>query len=108
MACRKQATNCGAAALPGRCLEQARGAVRNRHSEVLEGVGRENAPARRALQQALLEQERLEDVLDRVLLLADRDGQSREADWPAPELGGDRLQQDPVVAIEAGQVHLEQ
>jgi hypothetical protein len=45
-----------------------------------------HAAARRALQEALLDQERLEHVLDRVALLADRRREVVDADRPAAEL----------------------
>ena len=44
----------------------------------------DHAPARRALQQPLLQQIRLVDVLDRAPVLADRVGQRREADRARP------------------------
>ena len=62
---------------------------------------RDDAAARRALEQAQLEQERLVDVLDRVGLLADRHGQRREADRPAREPPGDRLRIAAVDPLEA-------
>ena len=65
-------------------------------------------PARGALQEAELQQVRLVDVLDRVGLLAERDGERREADGPAAELERDRLQQLAVGALEAVVVDLEQ
>ena len=64
--------------------------------------------ARGPLDQALLEQVGLEDVLDRVGLLADGDREGREPDRPAGELLGDRREQLAVVAVEAGAVDLEQ
>ena len=48
------------------------------------------APARRALEEAALEQIRLVDVLDRVRLLADRDRERREPDRAAAEALADR------------------
>src|SRR5262249_18415779 len=72
-------------------LEEARGALRGRQAEVIVGPLGEDAAARGALQQALLKQVGLEHVLDRVLLLADRDRQSREADRAAGELGRHRV-----------------
>ena len=64
---------------------------REPHPEVLVGPLGEDAAARSPLQQALLEQVGLQHVLDRVLLLADRHRQRREADRPAGELGRDRV-----------------
>ena len=64
-----------------RALERA--ALGHRQPEVLEAALGEHAAARRALDQALLQQVGLVDVLDRVLLLVDRDGQGREPDRAA-------------------------
>ena len=50
-----------------------------------EGVRRRAAAARRALEEAALEQVGLVDVLDRVRLLADGDGERRETDRAAAE-----------------------
>ena len=69
---------------------------------------RGRAAARRALDQAALEQVRLVDVLDRVLLLADRDRERREPDRAAAELLADRAQDLAVEAVEALVVDLEQ
>ena len=69
--------------------------------------GRGPAP-RRALDQPALEQVGLVDVLDRVLLLADRDRQRRQADRAAAELLADRAQDLAVEAVEALVVDLEQ
>src|SRR5207342_1357061 len=79
----------------------------HRQPQVLVGPGRDHAAARGALEQALLEQVGLEHVLDRVGLLADRDGQGREPDRAAAELGRDRVEQGAVAAIEAAGVDLE-
>ena len=65
-------------------------------------------PARRALQEAELEQVRLVHVLDRVGLLAERDRERREPDRAAAELVRDRPQELAVDALEAGLVHLEE
>ena len=66
------------------------------------------APARGALDQPALEQIRLVDVLDRVLLLADGDGQGREAHRTAAELLADRAQDLAVEPVQPGVVDLEQ
>ena len=65
-------------------------------------------PARRALEEAELEQVRLVDVLDRLRLLAERDGERREPDRPAAELLDDAAQELAVEPLEAGAVDLEQ
>ena len=69
---------------------------------------RRDAPARRAIEEADLDQERLVDVLDRVLLLADRRGDRVQADRAAAELVDDRAQQLAVDLVEPVLVHLEQ
>ena len=68
----------------------------------------DHAAARRALEEAELEQVRLVDVLDRVRLLAERDGERRQADRAAAELQGDRLEQLAVDPLEPLLVDLEQ
>ena len=77
-------------------------------ADVLAPELRHDAAARRALQEAELEQVRLVDVLDRVRLLADRGGERREADRAAVELLDDRPQQRAVDALEPALVDLEQ
>ena len=62
--------------------------------------------ARCPLDEAELEQIRLVDVLDRLLLLAERHRQRREADRAAPELDRDRLEQVTVGPLEADAVDL--
>ena len=69
---------------------------------------RRGATARRALEEAALEQVGLVDVLDGVLLLADGDGERREADGPAAEQLADRAQQLAVEPVEALVVDLQQ
>src|SRR6188474_607797 len=59
------------------------------------------------LEQSLLQEIGLEHVLDRVLLLADRHRQRREADRPPAELGRHRIEQGAVGAVEAASVDLE-
>src|SRR6187200_59171 len=61
----------------GPVLEE-RGLVRRVEPEVLEGAPRGGPAAGRALEQAALQQVGLVDVLERVGLLVDRDGQRRE------------------------------
>ena len=81
---------------------------RRRRADVRAAELRDRAPARRALDEAELQQVRLVDVLDRVRLLAERRGERREADRPAVELVGDRAQQLARLAVEALLVDLEQ
>src|SRR4029077_16611448 len=88
-------------------LEEAGGAFRGGQAEgVISALG-EDASGRGPLEQALLQEIWLEHVLDRVLLLADRDRQGREADRAAAELGRDRVQQGAVTAVESLRVDLE-
>ena len=49
----------------------------------------DDATPRRPLQETELEQERLVNVLDRLLLLAEGDRERRQADRPAAELRDD-------------------
>src|SRR5438034_502645 len=67
---------------------------------------RNDPAARRALDEPELEEVRLVDVLDRLLLLAEGDRERREPDRPAAELDRDRLQQVAVGALEPDRVHL--
>src|ERR671936_1570562 len=62
--------------------------------------------ARRALDEAELEEVRLVDVLDRLLLLAEGDRERGEPDRPAAELDRDRFEQVAVGALEADPVDL--
>src|SRR5439155_19929723 len=65
---------------------------RRRGSDVRASELRDRAAARRALDEAELEQIRLVDVLDRLLLLAERRRESRETDGTPVELLDDRAQ----------------
>ena len=65
--------------------EPARRRLRHRADVRAPELG-DHAAARRALEEAELEEVRLVDVLDRVRLLAERDGERRQADRPAAEL----------------------
>jgi len=67
-----------------------------------------DSAARRPLDQAALEQVGLVHILDRVLLLADDDGQGRQPDWAAFELLANRAQDVPIEAIQTLLVDLEQ
>src|SRR5262245_37569753 len=79
-------------------LSRPSGAARRRvEAEVAEGLRGEEPAARRPLDEPLLDQERLDDVLDRVARLADRGGDRLDADRPAAEAFGDQRQ---VAAVE--------
>src|SRR5438067_5467431 len=69
---------------------------------------RDRAAARRALDEAELQEIRLVHVLDRVGLLAERDGERRQADRAAVELDDDRAQELARLAVEPEGVHLEE
>ena len=69
--------------------------------------GRHPAPGR-ALDQALLEEERLVGVLDGVGLLADALGERGEADRAAAEAPAERVQDRPVDLVEAELVDAEE
>src|SRR2546427_42359 len=88
---------------PASCAARSAGSSRGGRSAL-----RDRASARRALDEAELEQVRLVDVLDRLLLLPERCGERREADGPAFELAGDRSQQLARLAVEALLVDLEE
>src|SRR5262249_1377842 len=61
-------------------------------ADVLAAELGDDPPARRALEEAELEQVRLVDILDRLGLLAERDRERREPDRAAAELLHDRAQ----------------
>src|SRR5690348_11015949 len=82
--------------------------VGSRDADVRAAERRDRAAARRALDEAELQEVRLVDVLDRLLLLTERRGERAEADRPAVELHGDRVQEVARLAVEALRVDLEQ
>ena len=94
----------GCAARPGRLSDGCRSAAPDVRAAEL----RDHAAARGALDEAELEQVRLVDVLDRVRLLAERDGERREPDRAAVELLDDRAQEVAVDPLEPELVDLEQ
>src|SRR5690606_424742 len=83
------------------------GAARHRQAEVAPGRDRRDASARRALQEALLDQVWLEHVLDRVTLFTDRRREVVEPDRAAGELLDHRQQQLAVHDVEADRVDVE-
>ena len=65
--------------------------LRHAHAQMLERQRRQHAAARRALDEALLDQIGLDDLLDRVARLAQRRGDGFDAHRPAIiELGDGR------------------
>ena len=104
----RQGNPCSDATLRDLPLEQAAVILGGRlQAEVVERPPGRGASARRALDQTLLEQIRLVDVLDRVLLLSHRDGERRETDRTAAELLADRPQDLAVEPVQPGAVDLE-
>src|SRR5207248_2225037 len=91
-----------------RCRSEELRLAGRRGADVRSAELRDRAAARRALDEAELQQVRLVDVLDRLLLLAERGGQRRQPDGPAVELARDRLQELPRLAVEALLVDLVQ
>ena len=65
---------------------------------------RDDAAARRSVQEAELEQVRLVDVLDRLRLLAERDRERRQADGTAAELVDEGAQQLTIESLQPGLV----
>ena len=100
------------ACLPGRPdlarLEERFSARPRGCAEVRAAQLRHDPAARGALEEAQLEQVGLVDVLDRVSLLAERDGERRQPDRAAVEPLHDRPQQLAVGALEPFAVDLEQ
>jgi hypothetical protein len=76
-------------------------------AEVLARQARRDASPRRAGQEALVDQERLDDVFERALVLADGGGERLEPDRAAVELLEQGAQQGEIEAVEAGGVDLE-
>ena len=71
-------------------------------------VARRHAAARGAHDVALLDQERLDDVLDRAALLAERGREAVDADRAALELLDDREHQPAVHRVEPLRIDVEQ
>src|SRR6266511_817280 len=84
------------------------GAVDGDGSDVLAAQVGQHPTPRRALDEAQLEQVGLVDVLDRVRLLAQRDGEGRQSHRAASELVRDRPEQLAVHALQALGVDLEE
>ena len=72
-----------------------------------EGMRRQHAAARRAVDEAQLDQEGLDDLLDRVARFRQRGGDGVDADRPAAEIDGDAGEIAMVERIEAAAVDLE-
>ena len=70
------------------------------------GIG-EKPPARRALKKALLQEEGLDDVLDRVARLGKRGGDRLDTNRTAGEFLGDHQQIAPVHQVKADAVDVE-
>src|ERR1019366_9171780 len=87
--------------------ELARIARRLLQAEMLEGMRGEQPPARRALDETLLDQERLDDVLDGVARLAQCGGHGVDADRPVAITDRNGSEIAPVHGIEAGGVHFQ-
>src|SRR5688572_26534624 len=83
-------------------------AARRRIAQMLVSAPRGDPPARRALQETLLDEERLVEVLDRAALLADRRGDRLDAGRSAAVLLDDRAEDLAVDLVEAVLVHLQQ
>ena len=88
-------------------LEEALAVGRRLEAEMGEGVRRRHPPARRALDEAALQQVRLVDVLDRVLLLVHGHRERRQTDRAAAEAHADRVQDLAVQPVQALVVDLE-
>src|SRR5580692_11148344 len=73
-----------------------------------EGVRRQEAPARRALHEAKLDEIGLDDVLDRVAGLGERGGDGLDPDRTAAELDGDYVEITAIHLVEPNDVDVEQ
>src|SRR5215831_15050077 len=88
-------------------IELGRRAHRSRQTEVVERGARQYAASRGALDEALLQQVRLDDVLDDVALVAERRRDCLETDRAARVVLGDATQVAPVHAVETTRVDIE-
>src|SRR4029079_2045910 len=75
-----------------------------RQPELAEGVTGQQAAARRALQEALLDQKRLDDLLDCVARLGERRRDGLDADWPTAVVERYCGEITPVHRVEPGSV----
>src|SRR3712207_4552544 len=66
-----------------------RGQLRHREPQMGEALRREETSARRALEESLLDQVRLDNVLNGVARFRQRGGDRLDPDRPAPEIFGD-------------------
>jgi len=78
------------------------------HAEMKIGGARRHAAARGAHEEALLDQEWLDDILESAALLAHRGGQALDAHRPAVEFLDDGRQQLTVERVESLRIHFEQ
>src|SRR5262245_37127802 len=76
-------------------------------AEVAEGVRGQQPAARRALDEALLDHERLDDLLDRVARLRERRSDGLDPDRAAAVVLGDHRDVAPVHGVEASAIDLE-
>src|SRR5678815_1670589 len=88
-------------------LQRCARALRHFQAEMLVGVAGGDAAARGAHHEALLDQIRLDHVLDRAALLAERRCEALDADRTAVELLDDRQQELAVHHVEAERVDVE-
>src|SRR5215469_809715 len=96
--------------VPHSALPQSRvpsSVVRRVEAEVAVRAFSRHASAGRPVQKAVLDQKRLVDVFDGVLLFADRGGDAPDADGTAAELVDDRTQQLAVDLVESVLVDFE-
>ena len=82
--------------------------LRRVEAEMPPGIGGQHAAARRALDEALLDQIGLDDVLDARRAARDSAGRDRlDADRPAAEIVGDHREIAPVELVEAERIDLQ-
>src|SRR5690554_1594813 len=72
-----------------------------------EGLRRQNAAARRALNVTVLNQIGLDDLLDRIPQLGERRGNRFNSDRPAAEIDSDLHEIAPIELIKTGRIHFE-
>src|SRR5437763_10259954 len=80
---------------------------RHLQPQMLEGMRRQQAAARGAADEALLDEERLDDFLDRIARLRQRGGDGFDSDRAAAEIHGDATEITAVERIEPAAVDFE-
>ena len=90
----------------GEKIELGRQARRHRQIEMTKGDPGQHAAAWRALNKTLLDQVRLDDLLDDVALVAKRRSYRLDPDWAAGVVFGNAAQVTPIHAVETTPINI--